>query len=251
MDIVYYWSQIMSKIATLGVFDSGLGGLTVVAEIKKLYPKSNIVYLGDTARLPYGTRSKKIVEEFAVSDAKFLESRGVEAIVIACNTASALAFDAVRNAVKVPVYEVISQARKTAERVGKQIGVIGTRGTIGSGAYGHTGVACPLLVPFIEEGELDSPALKIVLDKYLQQLGKIDTLILGCTHYPIITKLIGDSLPGVKLINPGTELTKNLPVLNGEGNDKYFVTDMTPRFIEIAEMFLGTKVGDKIELIHL
>lgn len=241
----------MDKIATLGVFDSGLGGLTVVAEIKKLYPQANIVYLGDTARLPYGTRSKEIVEEFAVSDAKFLETQGVDAIVIACNTASALAYEAVKSSVKVPVYEVISQAKKEAEKVGHNIGVIGTRGTIGSGAYGHTGVACPLLVPFIEEGELDSPALKIVLDKYLKQLGAIDTLILGCTHYPIITSLIAQLLPSVKLINPGHELAKRLANLDGAGQDKYFVTDMTPRFVEIAEMFLGTSVGDKIELVHL
>lgn len=241
----------MANKQILGIFDSGLGGLTVVAEIKKLYPKSSIVYLGDTARLPYGTRSKKIVEEFAISDAKFLETKGVDAIVIACNTASALAYEAVKSSVKVPVYEVISQAKKEAEKVGHNIGVIGTRGTIGSGAYGHTGVACPLLVPFIEEGELDSPALKIVLDKYLKQLGAIDTLILGCTHYPIIANLIAKLLPGVNLINPGAELAKNLSVLDGEGQDKYFVTDMTPRFVEIAEMFLGTSVGDKIELVHL
>ncbi|KKS32441.1 MAG: Glutamate racemase [Candidatus Amesbacteria bacterium GW2011_GWA2_42_12] len=152
----------------IGIFDSGLGGLTVVKEIKKRFPKVGIKYLGDTARVPYGTRSREVVQQFAVEDAKFLESLGVSEIIIACNTASALAFEQVKNAVSVPVYEVISAAKKQAETIGTRIGVIGTRGTIGSGAYGHVGIACPLLVPFIEEGELDSPALKVILQDYLK-----------------------------------------------------------------------------------
>lgn len=231
---------------SIGVFDSGLGGLTVVKEIKKRYPKLKIIYLGDTARVPYGTRSKETVVRFALEDARFLEKRGVGCIVIACNTASALAYEEVKKVCKVPTYEVISAARQRAEKIGTRIGVIGTRGTIGSGAYGHRGIACSLLVPFIEEGEIGGPALKVVLQGYLKQFDQLDTLILGCTHYPIIADLIQEIVgPGVKLINPGEELAKRLPV-GEEGDDEYYVTDMTPRYKEVAERFLGRKIEPKL-----
>ena len=190
--------------------------------------------------------SKETVVRFALEDAKFLEKKKVDCIVIACNTASALAYEEVKKACKVPVYEVISRARQQAERVGTRIGVIGTRGTIGSGAYGHTGVACPLLVPFIEEGELDGPALKLVLQSYLKQFGQLDTLILGCTKYPIIADLIQKIVgTGVKLINPGEKLAKRLPA-GEEGQDEYYVTDMTPRYKEVAKRFLGWEIEPKL-----
>ncbi len=239
----------MDNKQVLGVFDSGLGGLTVVAEIKKLYPKSSIVYLGDTARVPYGTRSKEVVEEFAVQDARFLESFGVDIIIIACNTASALATDAVRKAVSVPVYEVITTAKAKAEEISTKIGVIGTRGTINSGAYGHLGVACPLLVPFIEEGELESEALTLILKKYLQPLieAKIDTLILGCTHYPIIADLIQEIMgSNIRLINPGEELARTLNLPDSEGKDEYYVTDLTSRYAETAKRFLGKIIEPRL-----
>lgn len=217
---------------SIGVFDSGLGGLTVVKEIKKRFPKTKIIYLGDTARVPYGNRSAKTVQEFAIQDAKFLEKRGVSQIVIACNTASALAFPQVKAAVSVPVYEIITPTRIAAEKIGKNIGVIGTKGTINSGAYGHTGIACPLLVPFIEEGELDSPALKIILKNYLSKFKNIDTLILGCTHYPFIANLIQEIVgPKIKLINPGEEIAKILDLPELIGEDEYYVTDMTKSFL--------------------
>lgn len=216
----------------IGVFDSGLGGLTVVKEIKKRFPKTKIIYLGDTARIPYGTRSPETIQKFAVEDAKFLQSKNVSQIIIACNTASALAFNEVKAAVSVPVYEVITPAKKAAEKIGKNIGVIGTKGTINSGAYGHIGVACPLLVPFIEEGDLDSPALIIILKKYLSHFEKIDTLILGCTHYPFIADLIQEIIgPQVKLINPGEELAKELKLEEAPGEDEYYVTDLTKSFL--------------------
>jgi glutamate racemase len=215
----------------IGVFDSGLGGLTVVKELKKNFPKTKIIYLGDTARVPYGTRSAKTVQQFAVEDAKFLEDRGVSHIIIACNTASALAYEQVKAVVSVPVYEVITPAKNAAEKIGKNIGVIGTRGTITSGAYGHNGVACPLLVPFIEEGDVNSPALRMVLGGYLDKLGDIDTLILGCTHYPFIADLIQGMLPDVKLVNPGQELAKILDLPEAPGEDEYYVTDLTKTFL--------------------
>lgn len=231
----------------IGVFDSGLGGLTVVKEIKKRFPQVEIKYLGDTARVPYGTRSREVVQQFAVEDAKFLEKLGVSEIIIACNTASALAFEEVKKSVKVPVYEVISAARSQAEKIGTRIGVIGTRGTINSGAYGHMGIACPLLVPFIEEGELDSPALKNVLENYLKQFDRLDTLILGCTHYPIIAGMIGKIMGReVRLINPGEELAKRLEIEIENGEDEYFVTDLTPRYAEIAKRFLGKTIEPKL-----
>ena len=234
----------------IGVFDSGLGGLTVVKEIKRRYPRAKIVYLGDTARVPYGTRSKETVVRFALEDARFLLKKKVGCIVIACNTASALAYEEVKKTSKVPVYKVISEARRQAERIGTRIGVIGTRGTIGSGAYGHIGVICPLLVPFIEEGEIDSLALKTVLRDYLKQFNQLDTLILGCTHYPIIAGLIQEIMgPGVKLINPGEELARRLDfgrTCLPAGRDEYYVTDMTPRYKEVAERFLGRKIEPKL-----
>lgn len=234
----------------IGVFDSGLGGLTVVKEIKKRFPKVGIKYLGDTARVPYGTRSREVVQQFAVEDAKFLESLGVSEIIIACNTASALAFEQVKDTVSIPVYEVISAAKNQAEKIGTRIGVIGTRGLISSGAYGHMGIACPLLVPFIEEGELDSPALKTVLENYLKQFDQLDTLILGCTHYPIIQDLVQQVLGDrVTLINPGEELAKVLDLGTAclpAGRDEYFVTDLTPRYAEIAKRFLGKTIEPKL-----
>ncbi|MDO8488025.1 MAG: glutamate racemase [bacterium] len=251
----------------IGVFDSGLGGLTVVKEIKKINPQADVVYLGDTARIPYGTRSKQVVEEFSVQDAKFLEKQGVGAIVIACNTASALATQAVSQAVKVPVYEVITAGSQAAAAAthSLRVGVIGTRATIGSHAYAigikdlnpkiiiHE-LACPLLVPLIEEGETKGEIINLVLSKYLKQVKqwRVDTLILGCTHYPLIERLIRSQLGNnVRLINSGEEVAKRLPKLTGKGKDKYFVTDMTPRFIKTARLFLGYDIGDKTERVKL
>jgi len=233
----------------VGIFDSGLGGLTVVSEIKKKYPKSSIVYLGDTARVPYGTRSREVIEEFAIQDAKFLESKNVDLIIIACNTVSAVATEAVKKAVSVPVYEVITAAKNAALKATKngKIGVIATRATINSGAYGVQGLACPLLVPLIEEGEVSGPVIDAALDKYLNivKTWGIDTLILGCTHYPLIEDLIAQKLPGVTLINSGVELAKTIEVSeSSDFKDEYFATDITERFKAMA--------GDvKINLAHL
>lgn len=233
----------------VGVFDSGLGGLTVVKEIKKSHPNTSIVYLGDTARVPYGTRSPETVQQFAIEDAKFLESRGVSQIIIACNTVSAVATEAVKKAVSVPVYEVITAAKLAAQKATKngKIGVIATRATINSGAYGVQGLACPLLVPLIEEGELFGPIINAALDKYLDVVKTwgIDTLILGCTHYPLIEDLIAKKLPGITLINSGVELAKTLKVSeSSDFKDEYFATDITERFKAMA--------GDvKINLAHL
>jgi glutamate racemase len=250
----------------IGIFDSGLGGLTVVKEIIAKLPHENIVYLGDTARVPYGARSKETIIKFSFEDAKFLLRKKVKCIIIACNTSSALAGRELKKKLKIPVFDVINSALNEANKASKnrRIAVIGTRGTIDSGVYKVLySQACPLFVPFIEEGEIDSPALKSVAKKYLSKFkGKIDTLIMGCTHYPIIKNIIKRQIDGkVKLINPGEtsaiEVEKYLSdhdLLNrnkSKGKIQYFVTDVTPRFADMAEMFLGIPMAGKIRKIDL
>lgn len=247
----------------IGIFDSGLGGLTVVKEIEKILPNENIVYLGDTARVPYGTRSKETIVKFSFEDAIFLLSKDVKCIVIACNTSSALAGKELKDELKIPVFDVITPALSDARKTSKsgRIGVIGTRGTVDSGAYAVPFLkACPLFVPFIEEGVVDGEALELVAKEYLLDFKKenIDTLILGCTHYPIIKEIIKDELDDdIQLIDPGESVAKvvkeyliknkmqNTDEKLGERN--YFVTDYTERFIKIAELFLGHKIERNLE----
>lgn len=261
----------------IGIFDSGLGGLTVVREIKKLLPGENIVYLGDTARVPYGTRSKKIVTKFALEDADFLLSKNVKCIIIACNTASALASDKLGKKIKIPLFDVIAPAAREAVKLSlkSSIGVIGTRGTINSKAYEKAvnkikpkikvcSYPAPLLVPLIEEGEIQGQLLKVVISKYVQPFKdkKIDTLILGCTHYPIIAKeIMSEMNKNINFINPGeivaTEVEKFLKAKKMEnlskkkGKIEYLVTDLNDRFIKVAEMFLGEKIKPNMKEVSL
>lgn len=257
----------MSDNRPIGIFDSGLGGLTVAKEIIKILPGEDIVYLGDTARVPYGTRSEETVRKFSLEDANFLLKHNVKIIVIACNTASAWAGEFLKSEIKIPVFEVISNAAKDAveSTKNKKIGVIGTRGTIRSGAYESKikaldkGVsvissACPLFVPFIEEGETEGRALTLIAEKYLKEIkdSGVDTLILGCTHYPIIRKIIEKETDGITLIDPGESEARSVKefleregLVSGRdsgGKQEFFVTDLNPRFTEVAEMFLGGKI---------
>lgn len=251
----------------IGIFDSGLGGLTAVKEIIKILPNEDLVYLGDTARVPYGTRSKEIVTKFSFEDANFLLSKNVKCIVIACNTASALAGKELKEKLNIPVFEVISPTLKYAESVSKngKIGVIGTQGTINSNAYKVSfSKACPLFVPFIEEGKIDDEALKLVAKDYLSDFKKekIDTLIMGCTHYPIIKNIIEKEMEqNVSLIDPGSSVAKELKefliknnMLNNQkqiGKINYFVTDYTEHFLKVAEMFLGHKIEDNLKKVEI
>lgn len=260
----------------IGVFDSGLGGLTVVKELMDKLPHEDIIYLGDTARVPYGPRGIKTIRRFSEENTKFLIKKNVKAVVIACNTSSALAGDYIKRKFPgIPVFEVIGAAASDASREGSRIGVIGTYGTVGSNAYPDKILklkpdakvfsrACPLFVPFIEEGEVNSGALDIVVDKYLSVFKnhKIDTLILGCTHYPIIKNLISRKIGAkVKLINPGKSISINVSaylkkndLMNTQkrnGDVKYFVTDLTDRFTKMAEMFLGTKISHKLVRVQV
>lgn len=260
----------------IGVFDSGLGGLTVVNEIRKTLPHESIIYLGDTARVPYGTRSKEVVKKFSLEDAIFLITKKVKCIVIACNTSSALGATQIRKISPVPVFDAISPtAKKVASLSLRKTGVIGTRGTIGSHAYRDAikklgskdriiETACPLLVPAIEEGETSGPIINLLIKKYLNPLKKekIDSLVLGCTHYPIIKKEIKRHMgPEVKLIDPAEEITSSLGLFlekndllapkNSKAKRLYFVTDLTQRFVSVAEMFLGDKIRGSLRKASL
>lgn len=268
----------MADNRPIGIFDSGLGGLTVVREIIKVLPHEDLVYLGDTARIPYGTRSKETVVKFSFEDARFLLSKKVKCVVIACNTASSMAGDLLKRKLKVPVFEVISSATHAAFLAtrNRKVGVIGTRGTIGSGAYQRKlksqnskvkiyAKACPLFVSFIEEGEIDGPALEIVAKDYLSGFKRegIDTLILGCTHYPIIRRIIEKEVDHhkVRLIDPGATEAKNVfgylkekemfNTQKGVGKQEYFVTDLTDRFKKVAEMFLGQKLRGNLKKVTI
>ncbi|MFA6594132.1 MAG: glutamate racemase [Candidatus Buchananbacteria bacterium] len=243
----------------IGIFDSGVGGLTVVKEIKKQLPDCSFIYLGDNARMPYGSRSQEIIQKYSCEDVDFLVGRGVTAIIIACNTASAFAGDLLKQKYDLPVFEVITPAVASAVKLTKgKIGVIGTRGTISSGAYEKAikdlnpeakvrSAACPLFVPLVEEDWLNKPEMKSVARKYLYPLKRqeIDTLILGCTHYPLLKKIIADRMGHrVRLVDPAEEIVKIIKqyLLNNpqkqKNHQEYFITDTNSRFREIAKNWL-------------
>lgn len=245
----------MRNMSTLGIFDSGLGGLTVVDDIKKSFPNCSVVYLGDTARVPYGPRGKEVITQFALEDVAFLKKFPIDAVVIACNTVSAVAADAIREAVNVPVYEMIAPAARRAREKTRngRIGIIGTRATIASHAYKKQlegcevfEQACPLFVPFVEEGELKSAALRLLAEEYLRPLkdAHVDTLILGCTHYPLLRSMIEEIMGNdVAIISCGEAVVEEIVGLSaGEQDDRFFVTDITPRYEELAQMILGRKI---------
>lgn len=215
-----------NKYAPIGVFDSGVGGLTVAREIMRQLPRERIVYFGDTARVPYGSKSRETILRYSRQIIHFLESKGVKAIVVACNTASAYALEGLRPEMKIPIIGVVKPGAKVAAaatRNGK-IGVIGTEGTIASQIYTEmirrhnpdavvVGKACPLFVPLVEEGWLKDPITIEVARRYLasfQETG-IDTLILGCTHYPLLRSVVRDIMGlGVELVNPAYETALGL-----------------------------------------
>ncbi len=251
----------------IGVFDSGIGGLTVVRQLIKLLPNENIVYFGDTARVPYGNKSAEVIREYAVQDARFLMSKVVKVIVIACNTASALAMDVVRAHSTVPTIGVIEPTAKEAMKLARTrgIGVIGTLSTINSSAYTTalkeiapkvriTTQACPLFVPLAEEGMFDHKATDLISQEYLSMFsGKIDVMILGCTHYPLLRGVISRTLGGdVQLVDAGEataksvlELLSSMKMLNTRKSKpryEFYVSDFPQKFNEIAERFLGQKL---------
>jgi glutamate racemase len=262
--------------APIGIFDSGVGGLTVYRALERRLPNENLIYLGDTARVPYGTRSKETIERYALEDARFIQSKNVKAIVIACNTASAMASNLLRESCAVPVLGVIRPGSQEAilRTRNRRIGLIATEATVTSGAYERAmramredveivARACPLFVPLAEEGWAEHPVTSQVAEEYLKELidSQIDTLVLGCTHYPILRKVIqrvmGDA---VDLIDSGEAVAevvakmleeKNLVRSSAEPrNESFYVTDSAARFRRVAEIFLGRSI-ESLETISL
>ena len=253
----------------IGVFDSGIGGLTVVRALMQRLPHENIVYFGDTARVPYGPKSPQVVREYAAQDTDFLVRHDVKMIVVACNTVSSVALEVVQKHSKVPVIGVIVPGAKAAVGMSrkKRIGVIGTVGTIASNAYTNAirqfdptatvvGQPCPLFVPLAEEGWVDHKATEMIAREYLfpLKLQKIDTLVLGCTHYPLLSRVIESVFDGTaELIDSGeATATEVVKLLDDSGlrnpstqkaNVQFFVSDIPLKFTEVGERFLGQKLG--------
>lgn len=258
----------------IGIFDSGVGGLTVYRALHERLPDEHFVYLGDTARVPYGTKSLATVERYATENARFLEAHGIKLLVVACNTASALALPAIRKAVSVEVVGVIDPGARAAinNNNGKQIAVIGTEATVQSSAY-HRSIsqfdpmavvierACPLFVPLAEEGWAETDVARSVAEHYLSDIAEkeLGALVLGCTHYPILRGVIGEAVgKDVPLIDSGeatAEEVHTLLAIEGlarpratdetrvrqlcDDLDHFYVTDAAQRFSRVAERFLG------------
>jgi glutamate racemase len=260
----------------VGIFDSGVGGLTVVSEIFSILPQEDIIYFGDTAHLPYGSKSKQAVTRFSLDIANFLKAKKVKIIVVACNTASSFALSSLREKIGLPVIGVIEPGAQAAINTTRNfnIGVIGTEGTINSRAFEGAlrkidrnvkvfSQACPLFVPLVEEGWLDEPETWQIAEKYLSPLKDkgIDTLILGCTHYPLLKELLSKIMgQGVSLIDTPEATAKAVQRMLGEKNllrkgnhkpvYKFFVSDDPEKFLELGRRFLGKSI-DKAERVNL
>lgn len=260
----------------IGIFDSGVGGLTVARQILKILPFEQIIYFGDTARCPYGPRSEKIVREFSLQNVNFLLSQNVKFIVVACNTSSALALDFLKKRFEVPMMGVIEPGAKGAVEAtkNKKVGVIGTLGTISSGSYVKAihkvdkkiiiyPLPCPLFVSLTEEGFINKKATYLIAEEYLKPLKKkrIDTLILGCTHYPLLKGVIRNVMKkNVTLIDSAKKtaldvkrfLIKNdlLRKSDKEPSHKFFVSDQPDKFKKLGQRFLGKKIK-RVELVDI
>ena len=252
----------------IGVFDSGIGGLTILRALRRALPHEHLIYFGDTANVPYGGKSKKAVTRLALNVAKFLEASGVKLVVVACNTVSAQALPTLRKQLKVPVLGVIEPGADAALRATKnnQIAVLGTQGTVESRAYVKAIAkrrknaqvfqqACPLFVPLAEEGFADKPAAKLIAQEYLAPVkqSRADTVILGCTHYPILKSLIAQIMgPRVTLVDSADTLAratkqflqdKKLAATTGRGRVKLYASDAPEKFTRSAQKLLGEKTA--------
>ncbi len=259
----------------IGIFDSGIGGLTVVREFMQHLPGYDIIYFGDTARTPYGSKSPETVVEYARQNTEFLLERGAKIIVMACNTASSVATEALMQGYDVPVFEVVTPAVELAVQATRygRIGVIGTRATINSGIYEKKILqiapkarvysrACPLFVPLVEEGWIKKPETAMIVKKYLFPLKvrRIDTLILGCTHYPLLKETIQRKIgKQVRVIDSSVAITRKVREFLDRHSDldrslsqnrvhRFFVSDVTPQFEKTAMELLKTRI--RLELIR-
>jgi glutamate racemase len=257
----------------IGVFDSGVGGLTVVHALLGALPHEHLVYLGDTGRHPYGTKSAETVARYSLENAAFLAARGIKLLVVACNTASSVALEALEQRARVPVVGVIAPgARAAVARTrSRRVGVIGTEGTIASGAYTRALRAlepaleiytrpCPLFVPLAEEGWVEGAIPRAVAEAYLGSLHEsgIDTLVLGCTHYPLLKPVIAEVMgERVALIDSAEETAREVSAVlarhglarrAGAGRASFFVTDVPDRFVRIGQRFLGARVDSAVRI---
>jgi glutamate racemase len=262
-----------NKDSAIGVFDSGIGGLTVLHQIIETLPRENTVYLGDTARAPYGTKSVETVLRYSFENSQFLVDKDVKIVVVACNTSTAIALDRLQDTLTIPVVGVIEPGVRRAVKStkNKRVGVIGTEATIQSGAYTRAlkaadaklevySRACPLFVPLVEEGWTDNAVVEMTVQAYLGSLKQsgIDTLILGCTHYPLLKKAIRKFMGGtVRLVDSAEETANEVDqVLQqaalvrkvGKGGHSFFVTDAPDRFIKVGRRFLGEKVESAVRI---
>lgn len=259
---------------SIGIFDSGVGGLTVLREIMQVLPQEDTLYFGDTARVPYGTKSPETVTRYAGEIASFLFKRDIKLLVVACNTASAVALPALKRQLSIPVVGVIEPGARRAVEVTRsgRIGVIGTAGTIRSSAYTRAikrlkhdaeviTCACPLFVPLAEEGWVDNQVARLTAQTYLQELKEagVDTLVLGCTHYPLLKPLIAAAMgPNVTLVDSAEETARTVAAILGEkgllrpptekGNHNYYVSDIPAGFVRVGNRFLGGKLGDVFQV---
>jgi len=267
----------MTPTHPIGIFDSGIGGLTVLKAIRERLPDENALYLGDTARVPYGIKSKETVTRFSFEIADYLVGQGIKMLVVACNTASAAALSSLREKLDLPVVGVLMPGAYAASRATKtgRIGVIGTEATISSGAYARLlknirpgtevfAAACPLFVPLVEEGRLSGNITRLIVEDYLAPLKAkdVDTLVLGCTHYPLLKDVIAEVMgPGVSLIDSASETANEVErvlskkgLLSGSGtpgSTRCFVTDAPERFKAIGERFLGCCELPAVEKVEL
>lgn len=267
-----------SSSAPIGVFDSGIGGLTVVRELMRQLPEEDIIYFGDTARVPYGPKSPETVTRYAHEITSYLRDQGVKNVVVACNTATAHAVDSLREHFELPITGVIEPGARAAVRASTahRIGVVGTQGTISSGAYERaihaldsdiyvTARACPLFVPFVEEGWLEHPAIELVAHDYLSPLRdtNIDALVLGCTHYPLIKPVISRALGSdIRLIDSAEETAGEVARLlqergllhaprTGDGpRYRFIASDVPEQFRNVGKRFLGAAI-DQVETVTL
>jgi len=265
----------MSDSRPIGIFDSGVGGLTVFSEVEKTLPREEIVYFGDTARVPYGTKSKETVTKFSVENVEFLMKHNVKLVLVACNTASSLSIDFLKRCFRVPIIGVIEPGARNAVNVTRnsRVGVIGTNATIISGAYEKAirkispriavySQKCPLFVPLVEEGWAESKATYDIASIYLKPLRKknIDTLILGCTHYPLLKKVIKKNMSGsIHLVDSAEEVAKEagglldasglLNTSSGKKKHKFFVSDEPENFIRLGEKFLKRRMRGVSKII--
>jgi glutamate racemase len=259
--------------AAIGIFDSGIGGLTVMREIMAMLPHEQLIYLGDTGRYPYGSKSADTVRRYSIENAAFLADKGIKMLVVACNTSAAVALDVLSEQLAVPVIGVIEPgARAAVKRTrNRKVGVIGTEGTIASGAYTRAlkrldaqleiyTRACPLFVPLAEEGWVNNAVARSAAGLYLTSLKRsgIDTLVLGCTHYPLLAEVIAEFLGDkVRLVDSArttaeaireTLLRYGLLQRSGAGSASFFVTDATDRFTKVGARFMGHPVESAVRI---